>query len=466
MSWTSSLLEELREAQRRDARRKGLEAHHTPAAMVLGLITNVGELSDIFQWKDAAGGRSVRSWNSRDKRLLQETMADTLLSLIRLSDLCDTDLGAFARKRSKRIVHEYPPTHVQPALPSLDNSLNTQSNPMQTQQHYQYAPVLPQRANHAEKPPEVYCPIFPEKKEAGRVENVVCPLLPEHASRGGGVVHQTNGHHVHKERSGRREAKEAHSVLRCASNSGSSSATHSTVWSIAPSPPMSPLRGAAAEGNMPPANAQPAPAAAQRRPRLRRTLTVSLPKTTWEQEKEIEVYSPTHFKKDLFSPCAAESELTFDDSMVPRAITAVQKNKAKEGGKRRDDMESSRHSSPARHGAGSPSSTTSMSRLPGRTNSAFTNRVPPDQAKDEEDEKNNATMPVITHTTAGATQAGQGGQTTARQTANGKGGMKVPQSPARSDASGNSALSDFNCNIIAGLESNEWSEVCWCFLKI
>ena len=52
------------------------------------------------------------------------------------------------------------------------------------------------------------------------------------------------------------------------------------------------------------------------RPRrgLTRTLTVTLPKQGWDPVKETDLYSPTHFSHDLFSPHSNKKEIEVEDS--------------------------------------------------------------------------------------------------------------------------------------------------------
>ncbi|KAJ9443368.1 XTP3-transactivated gene A protein [Diplonema papillatum] len=56
--------------------------------------------------------------------------------------------------------------------------------------------------------------------------------------------------------------------------------------------------------------------------RLHRTLTVTLPKSAWK-ESELGLYSPTHFEKDLFSPCTDVREVTITDprTTIPPACS-------------------------------------------------------------------------------------------------------------------------------------------------
>ena len=62
--------------------------------MLLALIGEVGELSEIFQWMGhvAVG---VPDWKPETRVHLGEELADCLSYLIRLSDRCAVDLAAY-----------------------------------------------------------------------------------------------------------------------------------------------------------------------------------------------------------------------------------------------------------------------------------------------------------------------------------------------------------------------------------
>ncbi|KAJ8530792.1 hypothetical protein K7X08_023673 [Anisodus acutangulus] len=58
-------------------------------------VGEVGELSEIFQWKGEVP-RGLPDWEEKEKQHLGEELSDVLLYLVRLSDICGIDLGKAA----------------------------------------------------------------------------------------------------------------------------------------------------------------------------------------------------------------------------------------------------------------------------------------------------------------------------------------------------------------------------------
>ncbi|KAF4383161.1 hypothetical protein F8388_009192 [Cannabis sativa] len=62
------------------------------------LVGEVGELSEIFQWKGEVP-KGLPGWKEEEKVHLGEELSDVLLYLIRLSDMCGVDLGKAALRK-------------------------------------------------------------------------------------------------------------------------------------------------------------------------------------------------------------------------------------------------------------------------------------------------------------------------------------------------------------------------------
>jgi len=71
-------------------------------------VGEVGELSEIFQWKGEVD-KGLPNWEESDKEHLAEELSDVLLYLIRLSDICGIDLGDAATKKIVKNAIKYPP---------------------------------------------------------------------------------------------------------------------------------------------------------------------------------------------------------------------------------------------------------------------------------------------------------------------------------------------------------------------
>lgn len=70
-------------------------------------VGEVGELSEIFQWKGEVA-RGLPNWTSDDKEHLEEELSDVLLYLVRLADVCGLDLGQAALTKIVKNARKYP----------------------------------------------------------------------------------------------------------------------------------------------------------------------------------------------------------------------------------------------------------------------------------------------------------------------------------------------------------------------
>ncbi|CAI9762733.1 unnamed protein product [Fraxinus pennsylvanica] len=69
-------------------------------AYIQVLVGEVGELSEIFQWRGEVD-KGLPNWEESDKEHLGEELSDVLLYLIRLADICGIDLGEAAAKKDR-----------------------------------------------------------------------------------------------------------------------------------------------------------------------------------------------------------------------------------------------------------------------------------------------------------------------------------------------------------------------------
>lgn len=83
------------------------EKFHSPRNLLLALVGEVGELSEIFQWKGEVP-RGLPDWDYADKEHLGEELSDVLLYLVRLADICDVNLGQAALQKLQKNALKYP----------------------------------------------------------------------------------------------------------------------------------------------------------------------------------------------------------------------------------------------------------------------------------------------------------------------------------------------------------------------
>ncbi|RWR81145.1 dCTP pyrophosphatase 1 [Cinnamomum micranthum f. kanehirae] len=89
------------------AKARDWEKYHSPRNLLLAMVGEVGELSEIFQWKGEVA-RGLPNWEESDKEHLGEELSDVLLYLIRLADICGIDLGDAAAKKIVKNASKYP----------------------------------------------------------------------------------------------------------------------------------------------------------------------------------------------------------------------------------------------------------------------------------------------------------------------------------------------------------------------
>ncbi|WCJ37232.1 dCTP pyrophosphatase 1 [Euphorbia peplus] len=89
------------------AKERDWDQFHSPRNLLLALVGEVGELSEIFQWKGEVP-KGLPDWEEKEKVHLGEELSDVLLYLVRLSDICGIDLGKAALRKVELNAIKYP----------------------------------------------------------------------------------------------------------------------------------------------------------------------------------------------------------------------------------------------------------------------------------------------------------------------------------------------------------------------
>ncbi|KAH7858847.1 hypothetical protein Vadar_028657 [Vaccinium darrowii] len=100
-------LKELSRQLEEFAKARDWEKYHSPRNLLLAMVGEVGELSEIFQWKGEVE-KGLPNWEESEKEHLGEELSDVLLYLIRLADVCGIDLGDAASKKIVKNAIKYP----------------------------------------------------------------------------------------------------------------------------------------------------------------------------------------------------------------------------------------------------------------------------------------------------------------------------------------------------------------------
>jgi dCTP diphosphatase len=108
-AWSQSVsLESVRMRAEQFAIDRNWMQFHTPRNILLAMVAEVGELSEIFQWRGECP-RLLPGWKAQDKVHLGEELSDVLIYLVRLADRSGIDLcGAVTRKFAMNAA-KYPP---------------------------------------------------------------------------------------------------------------------------------------------------------------------------------------------------------------------------------------------------------------------------------------------------------------------------------------------------------------------
>ncbi|KAA0044577.1 hypothetical protein IC582_017264 [Cucumis melo] len=89
------------------AKERDWDQFHSPRNLLLAMVSEVGELSEIFQWKGEVP-RGLPDWKEEEKQHLGEELSDVLLYLVRLADICGIDLGKAVLRKMELNGKKYP----------------------------------------------------------------------------------------------------------------------------------------------------------------------------------------------------------------------------------------------------------------------------------------------------------------------------------------------------------------------
>ena len=100
-------LESIREQLQVFADERDWNQFHSPRNLLLAMMGEVGELSEIFQWKGEVKP-GVPSFSQEERDHLGEELSDVLLYLIRLAARCEIDLSKAVVDKLTKNAFKYP----------------------------------------------------------------------------------------------------------------------------------------------------------------------------------------------------------------------------------------------------------------------------------------------------------------------------------------------------------------------
>ncbi|KAF7845627.1 dCTP pyrophosphatase 1-like [Senna tora] len=106
---SSVTLDLLKQKMAEFAKERDWDQFHSPRNLLLAMVGEVGEVSEIFQWKGEVP-KGLPDWKDEEKVHLGEELSDVLLYLVRLSDMCGIDLGKAALRKLQLNAIKYPAT--------------------------------------------------------------------------------------------------------------------------------------------------------------------------------------------------------------------------------------------------------------------------------------------------------------------------------------------------------------------
>ena len=98
----------LRDGMRAFTKNRAWESYHDPKSLILALVGEVGELSELFQWLPADQAvEKAASVGLRDR--VEDEIADILLYLVRLADVLQIDLAQVGEAKLRLVQTKYNP---------------------------------------------------------------------------------------------------------------------------------------------------------------------------------------------------------------------------------------------------------------------------------------------------------------------------------------------------------------------
>uniref|UniRef100_A0A8D2KU88 dCTP pyrophosphatase 1 n=1 Tax=Varanus komodoensis TaxID=61221 RepID=A0A8D2KU88_VARKO len=89
------------------ATERGWGKYHQPRNLLLALVGEVGELAELFQWREEAP-EGLPGWTVSERDALSDELSDVLIYLVALADKCHVDLPSAARRKIEKNRLKYP----------------------------------------------------------------------------------------------------------------------------------------------------------------------------------------------------------------------------------------------------------------------------------------------------------------------------------------------------------------------
>ncbi|XP_063851298.1 dCTP pyrophosphatase 1-like [Scylla paramamosain] len=100
-------LEDIRTEQHRFCQERDWLQFHPPRNVLLAMVGEVGELSELFQWRGEVS-RGLPEFSAHDKMRVGEELSDVLIYLVDLAEQCRIDLPSAVRDKMQKNALKYP----------------------------------------------------------------------------------------------------------------------------------------------------------------------------------------------------------------------------------------------------------------------------------------------------------------------------------------------------------------------
>nr|XP_028557929.1 dCTP pyrophosphatase 1 isoform X2 [Podarcis muralis] len=104
-------LEDIRRLQSGFTAERGWGKYHQPRNLLLALVGEVGELAELFQWREEAP-EGLPGWTAPEREALSDELSDVLIYLVALADKCRVDLPSAALRKIEKNRLKYPAERV------------------------------------------------------------------------------------------------------------------------------------------------------------------------------------------------------------------------------------------------------------------------------------------------------------------------------------------------------------------
>ncbi|KAM9792326.1 glutamyl-tRNA(Gln) amidotransferase subunit B, mitochondrial [Neosynchiropus ocellatus] len=104
-------LEDIRRLQAEFTDERDWSKFHQPRNLLLAMVGEVGEVSELFQWRgEVAPG--LPGWSDSEREHLAQELSDVLIYLVELSDVCGIDLPQAVLEKMALNRKKYPASKV------------------------------------------------------------------------------------------------------------------------------------------------------------------------------------------------------------------------------------------------------------------------------------------------------------------------------------------------------------------